>query len=105
MSEQVWAWAERFSDHVHRIHRARELAAAIYEGETTCGSCSKWMTDACPREIRDQRGTKVGGPSCKALKCNQFVMQQWDAKRIAGLREEYAALSRAGTPTQDQEKD
>ena len=92
---EVWDWAARLSAHTQRLHRAREVWQAIQAGETTCGSCSKWMTDACPREVQDnRRGHKVG-PSCKAVRCDQFVMNPSDAKRIAGLREEYASLTAA----------
>lgn len=78
-----------------RAARRREIWQAIYEGENTCGSCSKWMTDACPREMRDLRGTKVGGPSCKASKCGEFAMTTFSANLIAELRAEYAQLREA----------
>jgi hypothetical protein len=93
--QELWDWAARFSDYTQLLHRSHEVWNAIVAGENTCGSCSKWMTDACPREVQDnRRGHKVG-PSCKAVKCNEFAMSQWDGKRIAGLREEYASIQKA----------
>lgn len=92
---EVWDWALRLSEYTQRIQRARELRKAISDCENTCGSCTKWMTDACPRESRDRLGRKVGGPSCNAVKCGQFVMQQYDVKRLAGLRSEYDAILKA----------
>jgi hypothetical protein len=92
---EVWAWAERLSEHTQRLHRRREVNAAILEGETTCGSCSKWMTDACPREVQDNiRGMKRG-PSCKSLKCGEFVMKRWDADRLEALKAELSQLNAA----------
>lgn len=89
---EVWDWAARLSEHTQRLQRRREVWAAIVEGESTCGSCRKWMTGACPRERQDNRlGHKVG-PSCKASKCDQFDMNKWDSDRLDGLRAEYAGL-------------
>jgi hypothetical protein len=93
---EVFDWADRMSDHVQKLQRRRDVWGAILEGTTTCGSCVKWMTDACPREVQDnRRGHKVG-PSCKAVKCNEFAMSSYDEKRIQGLRDEYATLSTGG---------
>jgi hypothetical protein len=90
---EVWDWAGRMSYHVQRLHRSREVWDAIVAGESQCGSCSKWMTGACPREVQDNRRGHTVGPSCKAMKCDQFAMNSYDRKRIDGLRAEYAALT------------
>lgn len=92
---EIWGWADKFGDYTQRVHRRREVWAAIVEADTTCGSCDKWMTDSCPREVQDNRKGHKVGPSCKSVKCNEFVMKAWDAKRLSGLREEYAALCSA----------
>ena len=89
-ADQVFDWANRLTERANRVHRLRELSQAIHDGENHCGSCEKWMTDACPHERRDKRGQKIGGPSCRNFKCGEFVMQDWDAKRIAGLKAELA---------------
>jgi len=92
---EVFDWAQRMSDHTQRLQRRREVWKAIVDGESQCGSCSKWMTDACPREVQDnRRGCKLG-PSCQATKCDQFTMAAWESKRIDGLKAEYAALCSA----------
>lgn len=91
---EVFDWANRMGDHIAKEHRRREVWAAIVSSTTTCGSCSKWMTNACPREVQDnRRGHKVG-PSCQATKCSEFSMSSYDAKRVQGLRDEYERLSK-----------
>ena len=90
IANQVFGWADRMSDYTQRLHRARELSTAIFDAENRCGSCQNWMIDACPRERRGPNGQKLGGPSSQTIKCSQFVMQDWDAKRIAGLKAELA---------------
>lgn len=95
---EVFDWALRFSDHTQRIHRRREVWTAIQHGESQCGTCKKWMTDACPRERQDNtKGRKVG-PSAGALKCDQHDMSAWDRNRIDGLKREYAALAAETAP-------
>lgn len=89
---EIWDWAARLSQATARAHRCRELSKAIREAENECGSCTKWMTDACPRERHDNKLGRKVGPSCKSLKCNEFVMKRWDADRIAGLKTELAQL-------------
>jgi hypothetical protein len=90
---EVFDWANRMSDHMQRVARSREVWKAIVDGESQCGSCSKWMTGACPPERQDNRlGCKVG-PSCQAIKCDQFAMNAYDRKRIDGLRAEHASLN------------
>jgi hypothetical protein len=90
IADQVFGWADRMSDYTQRLHRARELSAAIRDGENRCGSCQKWLIDDCPRERRGPNGQKLGGPSCQAIKCDQFAMKDWDARRVEGLKAELA---------------
>lgn len=78
------------SDRIHREARRREITQSIRETENNCGSCQRWMTDACPRERRDRFGTKVGGPSCATLKCSAFEMNSLAARHIVALRAELA---------------
>jgi hypothetical protein len=93
----VWDWAASVGDAMARIHRSREVWKAIVDGESQCGSCSKWMTGACPQERQDNRlGCKVG-PSCQAIKCDQFAINAYDRRRIDGLRAEHASLNAKDT--------
>lgn len=91
--QEVWDWADRFSDHVHRLDRMRQLRVAIAEIDTVCGGCEKWMTRACPRETNVNGWNK--GPSCKSLKCAEYEEKSWDAKRRTELQAELAELESA----------
>lgn len=91
-AEDVFAWADKFSDYTHRLHRMRELRAAINEVGTVCGDCNSWMTRACPRE-RNVNGMNHG-PSCKSKvgNCPVFTLKSWDAKRKEELIQELKKL-------------
>lgn len=89
---EVWEWAGRLSDRVHRIHEARQLREQIRAIESQCGSCSKWMKSACPREVQDNiKGHKVG-PSSRDLKCQQFEVSHLDLKLLESTRAKLAAV-------------
>lgn len=89
---EVWDWAAKLSERVAKVDRLKELRAAIRDAEGTCGSCSAWMTDACPRERHDNRKGHKVGPSCKSPKCDKHSMEPWDAQRIEGLKTELAQI-------------
>ena len=91
-AEKIFGWADKLSDQIHAAARRREISAAIYEAKTTCGSCDKWMIPACPREVHSNKTGRSTGPSCKSIKCDQFVMKAYDVKRIEGLSAELAKL-------------
>lgn len=90
---EVWDWADRLSAHTQLLHDRRVLSQQIHNTKTQCGSCSKWMTDACPRESQDNiRGHKIG-PSCQAVKCDQFTMSPHDVKQLASAEERLAVMN------------
>jgi hypothetical protein len=89
---EVWDWAANLSDRVALVARHKEIRAAILDAESTCGSCSLWMTSACPREVHDNRKGHKVGPSCKSPKCAGHVMQSWDVQRIEGLKTELSQI-------------
>ena len=69
---ELWDWAGRLSEHVHREDRLRKLRARIAPIGTRCGDCDKWMKSSlCPQERNVNGYTR--GPSCEGLKCAQFV--------------------------------
>lgn len=72
---EIWDWADKLSARVQVVAEIKELTAQLHEMKTTCGSCSKWMTNICPRETRNAKGHKFG-PSCRTLKCGDFEIQQ-----------------------------
>lgn len=96
-AEQIFGWADRFSEQVHRADRMRKIRIAIHETEVQCGSCEKWMTPACPAEKHSNKTGRWTGPSTKTIKCGQFEMKNWDKKNIEGLRAELAKLEAEST--------
>lgn len=91
----VWAWADAMSRHTQRRHRERELSASIFRAGIECGSCRYWMTRDCPREKSSITGYNQG-PTARALKCGQFVMQPGATQMVAKWQAELAALSDGG---------
>lgn len=87
----LWAWAERFSDRAHTMDELARLGRQVYDAHNTCGSCTAWMTKACPRERRDRAGRKHG-PSKSEIKCDRFAMSAVDAAFVAKAEEKMAAL-------------
>lgn len=67
---EIWDWADRLSNEVHRRARIRELTAQIALFE--CGDCKRWMTRQCPKEVHDNRAGRSRGPSMKGLICGSF---------------------------------
>jgi hypothetical protein len=83
--KEVWDWASKFSDAVHRADRIRMLKRKIALRE--CGDCALWMTKACPRERHDNAKGHSVGPSMKEIPCVLFL----DAPDKAALRDEWRA--------------
>lgn len=89
---EVWDWAARFSDRAHTLDELARLGKQVHNAKNTCGSCTAWMTDACPRERRDSRTGRKQGPSSMAIKCDRFSMAATDAASVAKAEEKIAAL-------------
>ena len=81
--QEIWDWAGRLSEHTQLLHRRRELYEQIREAKPTCGSCTKWMTRACPAERHSNTTGRNTGPSCRTIKCAQFDMNSSAAKLVA----------------------
>ena len=89
---EVWDWAARFSDRAHTLDEIARLGKQAHNARNTCGSCTAWMTDACPRERHDNRTGRKQGPSSMAIKCDRFSMSASDAAGAAQAEEKIAAL-------------
>ncbi len=77
---EVWDWAARLSDRVQAVDEIKRLRVQVNNALTTCGSCTMWMTKACPREVHcNKRGTSQG-PSSMAIKCDRFSISNSSAK-------------------------
>ena len=95
---EIWDWAAKLSDAVHRADRARNLRADIAGIQRKCGSCTMWMTRTCPKE-RNVNG-RSQGPSMNAPICGRFTMKASSAELLEKWRTELAALT---TPLNDGE--
>ena len=79
---EVWAWADRLSERVHLTDELRRAREQLHNTLNTCGSCASWMTRGCPRERHDNRTGRSAGPSCGAIKCNEFIMSPLNAMTV-----------------------
>lgn len=77
---EVWDWADRLSARAHAVDELKRLRSQAYNARNTCGSCSAWMTSACPREVHDNRRGRSQGPSSMAIKCDRFSISSSSAK-------------------------
>ena len=89
---EVWDWAARFSDRTAALDELRRLRQQAHNARTTCGSCTQWMTDACPREQHDNRAGRKQGPSSMAIKCERFSMSAADAKSLEACEAKIAGV-------------
>lgn len=95
-AQDVWDWADRLSDRVHRAEELQRLRAQVRNAQTTCGSCVFWMTDSCPRETHDNRTGRKHGPSMGAIKCDRFRMSGSDAADVERAQKRIAELAQDG---------
>lgn len=89
---EVFEWASKFSDHVHLLDEIRRTRTQISNCETQCGSCSKWMTPSCPREVHSNKTGRWAGPSSLTIKCDQFAMSAGTAKMNESAKAKLAEL-------------
>jgi hypothetical protein len=78
---EIWDWAAKASDHIHRQAKIRELRSRIGDLGRACGSCSKWMLPSCPLEKPDNRAGRSRGPHMNYPKCEQFTMS-WPSQKV-----------------------
>jgi len=63
------------------------LKKQIARLKAECGTCVKWMTRGCPREVHNSHTGRHTGPSCSTHACREFVLcSQWE--QIIGEKEE-----------------
>lgn len=97
---EIWDWAGRFSEHVHRQDRIRRLSADIAQIGRRCGDCDLWMKSRdCPRE-HNVNG-RNHGPSCADPICFKFVEDRFATKRRTELKEKLAAETGATPLSRD----
>ncbi len=90
--QEIWGWAHRMSEAMHRVHKIRDLQNGIARVGTRCGDCDKWMKSSqCPAE-KNVNGMSRG-PSSEAFKCSQFVETATASKRRVDLTEELAQIA------------
>ena len=96
---EIWDWAGKMSDRLHAMDELARLRIQAHNTRNTCGSCSAWMTSACPREVHDNRRGRSQGPSSMATKCDRFKISSADAKsaeladaKILALQQRMQAL-------------
>ena len=95
---EVWDWAAKLSAQVHRADEIKRLTQQIKNAETQCGSCTHWMTRQCPREQHSNKTGRSTGPNSLSLKCEKFVMPQWQAKELDAAKAKLSNLTSGATP-------
>lgn len=68
---------DRLSNIIHRHDEMRKLIGQNVSIKSSCGSCTLWMSQQCPRE---SNGHKV---TCNESVCKLFNMSQWHKNLIA----------------------
>lgn len=93
---EIWDWAAKLSRISALQQKASELRKSLRESNKVCGGCTKWMTDACPKEKLQRNGYKRG-PHMKEPGCMQYAENSWTtgqrAKWQAELDEVNATLA------------
>lgn len=90
--QEIWDWAIKLSEHTQQTAKLAQLTRNIASIGMTCGDCGKWMKSReCPREHNVAGMSR--GPSCKAMKCTQFVEKAEATARRQRLRDERDALA------------
>lgn len=95
---EVWAWAGRMSNEIHRRAKVIQLNDSIRDLSPRCGTCFLWMKSReCPREKPNMTGYRQG-PSMNGVACEKFTETEWVTK----LREERKAELATILPKQPQ---
>jgi hypothetical protein len=89
--QELWDWAGRLSEHIHRTDSQRRLRQQLRALSSECGSCRYWMTKECPRETPHGMTGYSKGPSMGASICSKFAMspasavlkQTWETELLA----------------------
>lgn len=87
--KDVFDAALDFSERVHLMDELQKTEIQILVMATTCGSCARWMTRSCPKEVRAGRKQ---GPSVGTVRCDQFWLGSFAEKHIAQLRERLSEI-------------
>lgn len=67
---EIWDWAIKFSDHVQRLDKLRQLRAEAAKPKR-CGECYWWMKSRdCPKEVNVNGRSR--GPSMNGFICSKF---------------------------------
>lgn len=90
--KEIWDWALKLSAAVHRADEIRKLRQQIRNMESQCGSCSSWMTKACPKEKHSNKTGRSTGPSSQSIKCTQFAMTTYGAFELVKAKAKLADL-------------
>lgn len=96
---ELWDWAARFSEHVHRQEKIRQLKSRLAVIGTRCGDCDLWMKSSqCPREHNVNGRSQ--GPSMNDCICGQFRKDADAEKRRSDLANNLDALTQGETNDQ-----
>ncbi len=88
---EIWDWAGKMSEHIHRQAKMSELRTQLSRVGTGCGDCYKWMhSNSCPRETNVNGRRR--GPSMNAPICNQYVEKQSSSEWREELQKRLDAL-------------
>lgn len=71
---EIWDWAARVAKYDGLIRQERHLLNQIHATANKCGSCTKWMTRECGREVHDNKTGRWKGPHMNEHICRQFTI-------------------------------
>ncbi len=101
---ELWDWAGKFSEAVHRRDSIRTLNIRIAAIGTRCGDCDKWMkSKECPAERHDNAKGRSVGPSCEGRICGSFIEATLATKRRDSLKVELASFANSSAPKASRE--
>jgi hypothetical protein len=91
---ELWDWIAQVSEWQGLIDERDRLTLRINHSENVCGSCTKWMTKHCPREVHNNKIGRSQGPSMNAQKCNEFTISVTSANLVREWKMRVAEINK-----------
>jgi len=89
---EIWDWAAKLGQQTALLQKRRDLQKQISSVQGKCGSCTAWLTRACPRRTHSNKTGRNSDPGMNMPACHQFVMTQSSMDMIERWQHELAEV-------------